>query len=51
MALTRIWGIGTIAFNLDLEGMTLSQVHDIPLGHGQQVCEILSRSEKEVRSY
>ena len=31
--------------------MTLDQGHDTSLGHGQQLCEILSRSEKGVRSY
>ena len=37
--------------DLDLKDMTLSQGHDTPLGHGQQVCEILSRSDKWLRSY
>ena len=37
--------------NLDLGDMTLGQGHDTPLGHGQQLCEILSRSDKGVRSY
>ena len=31
--------------------MTLGQGHDTPLGHGQQLCEISSRSNMEVRSY
>ena len=31
--------------------MTLDQGHDTPLGHGQQWCEIISRSVKGVRSY
>ena len=31
--------------------MTLNQGHDTPLGHGQQLCEILSRSNLAVRSY
>ena len=31
-------------FDLDLGDMTLGQGHDTPLGHGQQLCEILSRS-------
>ena len=26
--------------------MTLGQGHDTPFGHGQQLCEILSRSDK-----
>ena len=36
---------------LDLGGMTLGQIHDTPLGHGQQLCEISSRSNMAVRSY
>ena len=32
--------------DLDLGDMTLGQGHDTPLGHGQQLCEILSRSEE-----
>ena len=31
--------------------MTLGKGHDTPLGHGQQLCEILSRSNMVVRSY
>ena len=31
--------------------MTLGQGHDTPLGHGQQLSEILSRSNLAVRSY
>ena len=37
--------------DLDLGGMTLGQDYDTPLGHGQQLCEILSRSNMAVRSY
>ena len=37
--------------DLDLGGMTLGEGHDTPLGHGQQLCEILSRSNISVRSY
>ena len=37
--------------DLDLGDMTLGQGHDPPLGHGQQLCEILSRSNLAVRSY
>ena len=37
--------------DLDLGDMTLGQVHDTTLGHGQQLCEILSRSNLAVRSY
>ena len=36
--------------DLDLGDMTLGQGHDTPLGHGQQLCEILSRSNLAVRS-
>ena len=36
---------------LNLGVMTLDQGHDMPLGHGQQLYEILSRSKKGVRSY
>ena len=32
-----------VCVHLDLGDMTLGQVHDTPLGHGQQLCEILSR--------
>ena len=31
--------------------MTFDLGHDTPLGHGQQMCEILSRSNEGVRSY
>ena len=31
--------------------MTLGQVHDTLVGHGQQLCEILSRSKMAVKSY
>ena len=37
--------------DLDLGDMTLGQGHDTTLGHGQQLCEIISRSDKGVRSY
>ena len=37
--------------DLDLENMTLGQSHDTPLVHGQQLCEILSRSNLAARSY
>ena len=37
--------------DLDLGDMTLCQDHDTPSGHGQQLCEILSRSNMAVRSY
>ena len=37
--------------DLGLGGMTLGQGHEIPLGRGQQLCEILSRSNMAMRSY
>ena len=37
--------------DLDLGDMTMGQRHDTPLGHGQQLCEILSRSNMAMRSY
>ena len=37
--------------DLDLRDMTLGQGHDTPLGHGQQLCELLSRFNLAVRSY
>ena len=36
---------------LDIRGITLGKGHDTPTGHGQQLCEILSRSNMAVRSY
>ena len=36
--------------DLDLGDMTLGQGHDTPLSHGQQLCEILSRSDRWVLS-
>ena len=48
MAWTRIFG--TLHNDLDLSDMTFGQGHDTPLGHGQQVCEILFRSITAVRS-
>ena len=37
--------------DLDLGDMTLAQGHDTSFGHGQQLCEILSRSNTAMRSY
>ena len=37
----------TVALTLEI----LAQSRDTPLGHGQQLCEILSRSDNWVRSY
>ena len=47
MARTWFW----VCVHLDLGDITLGQGHGIPLGHGQQLCKILSRSNKTVRSY
>ena len=40
-----------VCVHLDLGDMTFGQGHYAPLGHGQQVCELLSRSNFAVRSY
>ena len=40
-----------VHYDLDLGHMTLGKGHDTLLGHGQQLCEILSRSNLAVRSY
>ena len=37
--------------DLDLGNMTFGQSHDTPLGHWQQLCQILSRLDKWVGSY
>ena len=43
----RFW----VCVHCDLGGMILGQGQDTPLGHGQQWCEILSRSNMAVKSY
>ena len=51
---TLQWGVMArthINCDLDLWNMTLCQGNDTPLGHGQQLSEILSRSNLAVRSY
>ena len=40
-----------VHYDFDLGDMILGQGHDTPLGHGQQLCVILSREDKGVRSY
>ena len=40
-----------VCVHCDLGDITLGQGHGTPLGHGQKLCEILSRSDKGVRSY
>ena len=49
MARTQFWFC--VHCDLDIGDMTLAQRHDTPLGHGQQLCEILSRSNIAVRNY
>ena len=52
---TIVWNIIQIWVcvhcDLDLGDMTMGQGQDTPLGHGQQLCEILSKSNMAVRSY
>ena len=38
-------------YDIDLGDMILGQSHESLLGHGQQLCEVLSRSNMAVRSY
>ena len=47
MSRTRFWVC--VHFDLDLGDTTLGQGHDTPLGHEQQVCEILFISNFAVR--
>ena len=49
MAQTGFWVCVHCGYNLG--DMTLGQGHDTPLGHGQQLCEVLSRSNLAVSSY
>ena len=49
MARARI--LGTCRCDLDIRNRTLGQDHDTLLGHGQQLCEIFSRSSLAERSY
>ena len=44
MARTLILAMSTVC-HLDRGDMTLGQGHDRPLGHGQQLCEILSSAD------
>ena len=37
--------------DLNLKDMTLGESNDTFLGHGQQLCDILSRSDTGLRSY
>ena len=46
---TGFWICAHCDFNL--EDITFVQGHTTPVGHGQQLCEILSRSDKWVRRY
>ena len=47
----RHWFLVCAHYDHDLLGMILGQGHDTPLGHAQQLCKILSRSNMAVRSY
>ena len=49
MSRTQFWV--RVHCDLDLVEITLGQGNSTPLGHGQQLCEILSRSNLAVRSY
>ena len=49
--MARTWFWVCVHCDHDLGDMTLGQGHDTSLGHGQQLCEILSRSNMAVRSY
>ena len=49
MARTRFWIC--VHCDLDRGDGTLGQFHDTTLGHGQQLCDILSRSNLAVRNY
>ena len=49
MARTRFWVC--VHCDHDLRDMTLGQGHDTPLGYGQQLCEILSRSNLAMKCY
>ena len=50
MAWTRILGMCALC-HLGLGDMTLGQGHETPLGHGQQLIDTLTRSDKGVWSY
>ena len=41
----------SVHYYLDLGDMTMGQAHDTPLGLGQQLCEILFKTNMTVRSY
>ena len=49
--MTRTWRSVYVHCDLALWDMTLDQGHDTPLGNGQQLCEISSRSNLAVTSY
>ena len=40
-----------VQYDTDLGDMTLGQGHGKSFGQGQQLCEIISKSNKAVRSY
>ena len=43
--------LGCFRCDINLRDMTLGEGHDKTLGNGQQLCEILSRSNMVARSY
>ena len=45
------WGVMARIQISSMCALTLGQGRDSPLGHGQQLCEIISRSDKGVQSY
>ena len=49
MGRTQFWVC--VHCDIDLGDMTLAQGHETSLDHGQQLCEILSRSNLAARSY
>ena len=49
--MARTWFWVRVYCDHELGDMTLGQGHETPLGHGQQLCEILPRSNLAVGSY
>ena len=50
--MTRTWILKQcLHCDLNLKDMTLGESNDTFLGHGQQLCEILSGSDTGIRSY
>ena len=49
--MARTWFWVCVHCDLDIGDMTLGQGRDTPLGNGQRLCEILSRSNLAMKSY